>query len=263
VTHPRSSAALWAFALLLLLFVPAPGSWAEDTSLSAEDYVLNGVPDPGKRWKTEQLVAAANALADIGLAAPEQLPRIGSERSGEIFERMTSHDVFKGLDKNKVPVELRLQEATTLLGAFRTLAYVYLKGIAAGQKYDMEMATISGFALGLTLRIFPLLDELGRQIPMKAPDRAQRIEGIITFKSGLNEVVAGALGSLGQDQVFDAPARAKLALALERFLPGLLGYLPPIQQTETRQYLQMLAREESNEIVRASIKDVLEALPPE
>ena len=264
--HDNTIGSLLLAVLVLLLFVP--GSKADttdstDTSLSIDDYVLNGVPAPNRNWRTTELVAAASALADIGLASPEQLPRLESKRSKKLFERITSHDILKDLGRDKIPAKARLQQATVQLAAFRTLAYVYLKGISKGQPYDMEMVAITSFALELTLRTFIVLDQVGREIPRSDPNFTARIEGIVTFKSGLNELVGGALGALAQTNVYGPNARAQLAFDLQRYLPKLMSFLPPIQQTDTRMYLQNLAREETSEIARGPIKAVIAALPPE
>jgi len=264
--HDKTIGSLLLAVLVLLLFVP--GSKADttdstDTSLSIDDYVLNGVPAPKRNWRTTELVAAASALADIGLASPEQLPRLESKRSKKLFERITSHDILKDLGRDKIPAKARLQQATAQLAAFRTLAYIYLKGISKGQPYDMEMVAITSFALELTLRTFIVLDQVGREIPRSDPNFTARIEGIVTFKSGLNELVGGALGALAQKNVYGPNARAQLAFDLQRYLPKLMNFLPPIQQTDTRMYLQNLAREETSEIARGPIKAVIAALPPE
>ena len=264
--HDNTVGSLLLAVLVLLLSVPAAkaeSTDSTDTSLSIDDYVLNGVPSPNRKWRTTDLVAAANALADIGLASPEQLPRLESKRSKKLFKRISSHDILKHLEKDKIPAEMRVQEAMAQLAAFRTLAYIYLTGISKGQPYDMEMAAITSFALELTLRTFILLNQVGREIPRNDPQFAARIEGIVTFKSGLNELVAGAVGSLAQTNVYRPNARAQLAFDLKRYLPKLMEFLPPIQQTDTRMYLQTLAREETSEIARGPIKAVVAALPPE
>ena len=264
--HDNTVGSLLLAVLVLLLSVPAAkaeSTDSTDTSLSIDDYVLNGVPPPSRRWRTTDLVAAANALADIGLASPEQLPRLESKRSKKLFKRIASHDILKYLKKDKIPAEMRVQEAMAQLAAFRTLAYIYLRGISKGQPYDMEMAAITSFALELTLRTFILLNQVGREIPRNDPKFAARIEGIVTFKSGLNELVAGAVGSLAQTHVYIHNARAQLAFDLKRYLPKLMEFLPSIQQRDTRMYLQTLAREETSEIARGPIKAVVAALPPE
>lgn len=267
--HDNTVGSLLLAVLVLLLSVPGAkakttdSADSTDTSLSIDDYVLNGVPPPNRKWRTTDLVAAANALADIGLASPEQLPRLESKRSKKLFKRISSHDILKYLEKDKIPAEMRVQEAMAQLAAFRTLAYIYLRGISKGQPYDMEMAAITSFALELTLRTFILLNQVGREIPRNDPQFAARIEGIVTFKSGLNELVAGAVGSLAQTNVYRPNARAQLAFDLKRYLPKLMEFLPPIQQTDTRMYLQTLAREETSEIARGPIKAVVAALPPE
>lgn len=248
-------------ALIALLLFSASAFADEDRSLEASAYVLNGLPDPGVLWHTRDLMTASGVLSDVGLADPAQLPRFESARSGAIFARLIDPQNYAVLDAPGLGAEERMAHATGILSAFRTLAYIYLHAISEGVDLDREMAELTGFGLEVVWRSFRLLDALAAGMSKNDPDFAQRVEGIVTFKSGLNEIVGGSVGSLGQREVFGTQARRQLARHLQRLLPRIVVFLPPVQRTDTQMLLQTLGREEGDENVRALIAQIRRELP--
>lgn len=59
----------------------------QDRSLSIEEYMTLGVPDPAREWSATDFEDALRLLEKL---QPEQLPRVASPRSQKLFERLLS-----------------------------------------------------------------------------------------------------------------------------------------------------------------------------
>ncbi|MBL0740659.1 hypothetical protein [Chryseolinea lacunae] len=62
----------------------------EDNSLTLDEYMKMGVPDPAKVWDINDFSQAYGALAKLKWDRPYQLPVKGSKKSGVLFEHMLS-----------------------------------------------------------------------------------------------------------------------------------------------------------------------------
>jgi len=83
------------FALVALGFVLSVGhaevrqslSVPKDSSLSIREYMAKGIPDPSADWTVNQY---EKALGTLGGLPRYQLPRMGSDRSSVLFDRLLS-----------------------------------------------------------------------------------------------------------------------------------------------------------------------------
>src|SRR5580704_15216011 len=74
-----------------------------DQSLTTEQYVELGLPAPDRPWTGEEMTQAAEVLSRIAAGGAERLPRYRSERSGEVFARLTSADNLEVVTRDSLP----------------------------------------------------------------------------------------------------------------------------------------------------------------
>ena len=103
---------------ILLLFVcimalsSCGNDGPEDKSLSQEEYLNLGIPDPYKIWRSNDFALAHAVLENIKSTKPYNLPLKGSRKSGVVFDRMVSLENMDFLQDKSLHLvdKLRLSE---------------------------------------------------------------------------------------------------------------------------------------------------------
>ncbi len=139
--------------LILLLFIfiglSCNRTSDNDLSLTTEEYQNMGLPDHSGIWDYEDYKEACVILNNIKAIKPFALPKKGSKKSGEIFERMINSDNLSFLQDDTFSLNekaYQIQKYINIQGCFVT-AYTDLNNTE--QFYNRELIDL--YIFGLTI----------------------------------------------------------------------------------------------------------------
>lgn len=205
-----------------------------DESFTSDQYVRNGLPAPDRDWSGEDMLKAAQNLALFAKKAGfRSLPRYKSERSGEMFARLTSPQNLNMYRNRKLPLETRLPQALIYYQANGQILKFYLTGFAKKEVRDSEMVELLGSLLRSTVVILELVDELLPTIKKDDPKYQVRMQGIEQMKQGLASVVAGGLQTLTEREGYRGSELVRLVECMKETFPIIVPRLLPAARTET------------------------------
>lgn len=235
---------------------PAPVTSA-DRSLTTNALIDKGLPAPDRTWTASDVEKAAGILAKL---TTDELPRSGSERSGAVFRRLTSVESFEMLSDGQVPLDSRMAQMPPLLQGFNKVLMTYA---AADQKTHALGTETIGLMCTLvrgTTQVLAVANEFMGTIPKDDPKRETRLAGLAKMKSGMANVVFGALTTTGERAQYAAADRAALATAIEEALPKVVPELPATVRRELPGRLRERIDDEPDASVKAPLERALAAL---
>lgn len=100
----------------------------QDDSLAAEEYARLGVPAHDRLWHGPDMQQAASVLIRIAQSNPALLPRFGSERSGELFDRMSDAENLRFFSDTSMPIQQRAQSAMAYCESLSSILMLVLRG---------------------------------------------------------------------------------------------------------------------------------------
>lgn len=204
-----------------------------DESLSLAEYIRLGMPAPDRDWSAEDMIKAERILAVLALSGYGQLPRFESERSGEMFSRMTSPRNHE-LSKNRtLPLEVRLPFALNYLQASNQVMKLYLAAFLKGEVSDREIVEWLGHQLRLSVVVLDVVDEFAPTIRKDDPRYEVRMQGLEQMRRGLASVVSGGLQTLIEKEAYRESELARLVGYMLETYPQIVPRIPPGARTET------------------------------
>ena len=132
-----------------------------DNSLTVEQYIKLGVPDPWSEWNMEDFSQVHVALTRIKWQKPFQLPRKDSEKSGLLFEHMLSFDNMSFLNNNELSLNEKAERIAAFVQVYDYWMDVYSNPIITNI-YHRELIDIQIFNLGVTERMLRLAQEINK-----------------------------------------------------------------------------------------------------
>lgn len=107
---------------------PADPKVASDESLTSEEYLRLGLPAQDRDWSAEDMAKAEKILALLARKGYRKLPRYKSQRSGEVFARLTSPQNLDTLKDRTLPLNVeKMQEAPDMKDLQPGLGELFLK----------------------------------------------------------------------------------------------------------------------------------------
>ena len=205
---------------------PAPVAPPSDRSLSLDEYLGAGVPAHDRSWMGPDMQAAANALEALAAKGGAQLPRYQSDRSGELFDRMTHAENLEMLGNKGLPIDLRMQHGVIFLQAQNQVFKMYLNDLLTGKTGGAEMVELFGATLRTTAATLPLVKEFLATLDKNDPTYPTRINGLRQMRRGFANVIGGALQSLTESETFTVAERRKLLGYIRVATPSIVPDLP-------------------------------------
>jgi hypothetical protein len=135
--------------VILFIFVSCGTLADKDLSLSSGEYQAFQMPDPSKIWNQEDYWKAYGALLKVKNQKPYSLPRKGSNKSGEYFDRMTSMENFSFLNSDTLSLKEKAYRIQPFLVIQSELTDVYTNIYGEEQYYNRELIDL--YLLGLTI----------------------------------------------------------------------------------------------------------------
>ena len=150
----------------------------KDLSLTPDEYQDMGMPDHSKIWDYKDYNEACATLSNIKSLKSFSLPRKGSKKSGEIFDRMISTDNLSFLLDESVPLYEKahqIQKYVDIQGCFVT-AYTSLNN--REQYYNHELIDLYLFGLTIAQDMLDLGHLINESIEEKDIEMQSRFHSI-------------------------------------------------------------------------------------
>jgi hypothetical protein len=212
---------------------PANSEAQVDESLTSEEYLRLGLPAQDRDWSSEDMANAAKILESLAQKGYRQLPRYKSERSGEIFARMTSAQNLDLFKNRTLLLDARFPQAADYLQASNQISKLYLTGFLKKEVRDSEIMEWMGSQFRMTVIMLDLVDEFLPSIKKDDPSFEARMQGLDQMKRGLASVVAGGLQTLTESESYRPSERIRLIGYMEETFPAIVPQLPPASRQET------------------------------
>jgi len=122
----------------------------EDKSLSQEEYLNLGIPDPYKIWRSNDFALAHAVLENIKSTKPYNLPLKGSRKSGVVFDRMVSLENMDFLQDKSLHLVDKLRLSERFLRNCEDWIRLYTLDSQGKQYYHRELTISHLFGLKIT-----------------------------------------------------------------------------------------------------------------
>ena len=186
----------------------------EDLSLPAEEYVKLGVPAATKVWNGDDCLEAARVLKSLAQTNPEKLPRYQSERSGELFSRMTSTKNLEAFRNRQVAFPERFPQILGYYDGISQIFKVYLTAFQAQRVSDSDVLELMGNLTQASVVILDVVDELIPMIDKNDPKYEVRMQGLNQMRNGLAQCSCFEHSTIEQ-QLMGLNRLTRLAMCLQ------------------------------------------------
>lgn len=231
-----------------------------DHSLSAEEYVQLGMPAHDRIWSSEDMKRAIEVLTRLKNTNPEQLPRYKSERSGDVFARITADenlDLYRNLT---LPLNERLLATNDYMMATNVIIKIYLEDYFRTGSGGTEFAELTGSALRIVVVLFDLVNEFIPTLDKNDETYAVRMDGLKKMKMGLSMVIAGTIDTISQPEFLIISERKRLVRYLSETIGSTLPNLSKSSQTEIIVRLKNLNEDPSMQDLQPELGELMESL---
>jgi hypothetical protein len=130
-----------------------------DQSLTVDEYVKRGVPDPGREWSINDFRETHRILGSMKWERPYQLPVKDSKRSGALFERMLSLENMSFLHDSTLSFSEKAERISAFINVCDYWADVYSNPVI-DRYYQREQIDIQIFTLNVTESMLNLATEI-------------------------------------------------------------------------------------------------------
>lgn len=203
------------------------------------------------------MAQAAKIFASLAQKGYRQLPVYKSERSGEMFARLTSPNNFDLFKDRTFPLDSRLPQALNYLQASNQVLKLYLAGFLKKDVRDSELVELTGSQFRLTAIMVELVDEFLPTISKDDPNYRVRMDGLDLMKRGLANVVSGGLQTLTERHSFRGSELARLLGYMRETFPVIVPRLPPGVRTETLLRLEKMQNDPALKDLQPGLGELL------
>jgi hypothetical protein len=235
---------------------PADPKASVDESLTSEEYLRLGLPAQDREWSGDDMARAAKTLESLAQKGYRQLPRYKSERSGEVFARLTSPQNLDGFKNRTLPLEARFPESLNYLQGSNAVLKLYLAGYLKKEVRDTELIELVGALLRTTAVMLELVDEFLPTIKKDDPTYQVRMQGLDQMRRGLASIVAGSLKTLTERESYRASELVKLVGYMQETMPVIVPRLPPGARTETLLRLEKMQEDPALKDLQPGLREL-------
>ena len=235
---------------------PADPKAPSDESLTPEEYIRLGLPAHDRDWSADDMVRAEKVLASLAQKGYRHLPRYKSERSGEMFARLTSPENLDLFRNRSLPLEGRFPQALAYLQASNQINKLYLSAFQKKDVRDSEFVELVGALYRLTVVMLDLLDEFVPTIKKDDPTYQVRMQGLELVKRGLSNIVAGGLQMLTERDSYRGSELARLVGYMRETFPLIVPRLPPGSRTETMVRLEKMQEDPAMKDLQPGLREL-------
>lgn len=269
VAGPRLSRGTALFTLLLVAAFAALSSAAaestapkiaEDRSLTTDQYVIKGLPDPAQLWSAADYKRAHQILAALAKSDPRGLPRFGSPQSGKVFARLTAPENFDPIADKTVALEQRYARYTGY-APFLDIVRLYMKANDAKLgAFDSELLELYAQLLRLHLAGAHWGEDFLASIPANDPTRPQRLRAVAERRSAGAQLIRDPSLKAFSNPAFRKTELRRFAQTLQTIVPAFAVFCPAETRTAIATDLKELESAEEDADLRAAIHTLRDAV---
>lgn len=235
---------------------PADPKAPRDESLTSEEYIRLGLAAPDREWSGNDIVEAEKIFASLAHKGYQQLPRYQSERSGEIFARLTSPQNLNLFRNRSLPLDARLPQSLSYLQASNQILKLYLSAFLKKEVRDSELVELIGAQFRATVVVFELVEEFLPTLKKDDPKYQVRMQGLEQMKRGLASVVAGGLQTITERKSYRGSELARLVGYMQETFPLIVSRLPLDARTETLIRLEKLQADSAMKDLQPGLREL-------
>ncbi len=166
-------------SIVLILF-SACNKGKKDRSLSLKELQERGIPNTNKVWTGKEYGKAYSVLMNIKTNEPYKLPRKGSEKSGEVFDRLTNRENMSFIKNDTIPLYVRAEAILRFLGTYDDIVDIYSNILMKKQYYTPELIETYLFGLDIMQEMLTLGEKINQSTN---PDDVAFQEGFPAIQS--------------------------------------------------------------------------------
>lgn len=216
----------------------------KDESLYLDDYIVMGVPDEADTWSGIEMKQAKAALFRISLQESSHLPRYQSDKSGELFERLTADENLDMYRNLSLSIDQRIPDALDYLQSSSKILGLYLEAFDQHAVGGSEIVELRGASLRLSVIIMKLFNEFLPTIDKGDPTYLVRMNGLKKMRHGTALMVEDHLRVLAESQLYHTSDLKRMVGYLQSTLPEILPELSKADRSKILNRLRSL-RDES------------------
>jgi hypothetical protein len=166
-------------------------------SLSLEDYIAAGMPAHDRTWSSADMEKAFKVLQEVA-KDKRCLPRYGSDRSGKLFDRITSERNLILYHDPSIPLTTRFPTYAQYTEALNGISKLYGSVTATDTGFGPDMVEIMGAGLRSVRTCLKLVDEKVETFDKSDPRHAARMAALEQMKRGMATMIAGCLQTVDE-----------------------------------------------------------------
>lgn len=221
-------------------YPPAP----RDESLTVDEYLKAGMPAHDRDWIGVDMQTLTGVLKNLTVNDRGLLPRYQSEKSGEIFRRMTNPGNLLAYRSSGGALAARMPLFLAHYESQSQLLKLYLTGFVEEKTSANELIELGGLGLRSSAMMCELLNEILPTLDKEDPSYPVRLQGLEKTRQSLALAVAGALTMLSDfEKVCPATDRKRLVGYLEESMPAIWPELPEASRKEMDIRLEAMSKD--------------------
>ncbi len=228
----------------------------EDNSMSVNEYMKLGVPDPSQEWDLDKCTQAYDVLMQMKWEKPSQLPRRDSEKSGILFKHMLSLSNMSFLKDSTKSLNEKAEHISAFVKVYDYWMDVYANPLFINY-YNSEIIDIQIFNLGLCEAMVDLVHEIN-----KSDDPAD-----VALQYGYNSIKKNYTTCLNNDLKTQSNTSQFPEKDLDRMADSIYvsvmrnrEWMDSTEVSELKQSLRLVMDSTSSDYIRNKYKSLEESL---
>jgi hypothetical protein len=216
--------------------IPVP----PDESLTTDEYIGLGLPDPDKEWTGEDLAKAQSVLAEVADKGARHLPRYESEKSGAVFARLISTDSLKTFVDPASPLGGRLVGVATYSEAFGKLLQIYFNALQAQQVDGREMLELSETSYRVMNAMMQVFEQTVSSAEPDNPALPAFTASLDQLRAAMGAAAVSAPLLVKEGKLYRPADLEGYLAALEEILPEMVRGANPASRPQISDTIQVL-----------------------
>ncbi len=243
------------FSMVLLLF-SACSTKNKDHSIGMKELKKMGMPDCNKIWSGKEYTKAYSILMNIKNQQPYKLPRKGSEKSGEVFDRLINPENMSFLHNDTIPLHIRAQAILRFLGTYEDIIDIYSNILMKKQYYTPELVDIYLFGLDIMQEMLILGEKINQS---DDPNAVAYQEGFPAIQQFYITMLLKHLKVQINNSEYSNEELEKLSKGISESINKNLNWFDQAQKDTLKQEMQTVINAASTEKIKAEYEALLKS----
>lgn len=216
-----------------------------------------GIPDCNKIWSGKEYGKAYSVLMNVKNNQPYKLPRKGSKKSGEVFDRLISRENMSFIKNDSIPLHIRAEVILRFLGTYDNIVDIYSNILMKKQYYTPELVETYLFGLDIMQEMLTLGEKINQSTD---PDD-------VAFQEGFPAIQNYYISMLKKDLKIQLNSTEYSPKELETLCDGIsasvkknVNWLNQEQKKELIDDMQTVVDSTSSEKISTEYKKIIASL---